>query len=202
MKRTLFIFARRLSFVPRGLVVLALILSGAAIAPAWAQQHIEGRVVGVSDGDTITILDAGNRQHRIRLKGIDAPERGQAFGTASRRALAVPVSGRLVRVRIDSTDRFGRLLGVVFLGGRDVNLEMVRSGMAWHDKRFQRDQSLQERRTYAAAEDEARASRRGLWRDAQPVPPWEFRRQVSNGLILDNPKVHYAKAKLVSACLA
>lgn len=182
MKRTILYFILRFAGVPRWiarLILLATMLAGFGVGSVWAQS-IEGRVVRVADGDTITVLDAGNRQHRIRLKGIDAPESKQAFGNVSRQTLADMVAGRQVRVRADATDRYGRVLGVIFVDGRDANLEMVRAGMAWHYTQYQRDQSAQERSAYAAAEAEARATRRGLWRDANPVPPWDFRRNARN----------------------
>ncbi|MDV7394253.1 thermonuclease family protein, partial [Arthrospira platensis SPKY1] len=96
---------------------------------------------------------------------------------ASQRALSNMVAGQHVRVRNDGIDRFDRVIGVVFVGGHDVNLEMVRLGMAWHYRQFARDQTPAERSAYAAAEQEARAARRGLWADPNPVPPWDFRRE-------------------------
>ena len=156
-------------------------------APAWAAQPtdessrdaslqtLEGRVVGVADGDTITVLDAGNRQTRIRLQGIDAPESSQAFGQASKRGLSDLVFERQVVVEYEKTDRYGRTLGKVLAGGRDVNLLQVEAGLAWHYKYYQDEQSPADRRLYADAETEARSARRGLWVDSNPIPPWDFR---------------------------
>jgi endonuclease YncB( thermonuclease family) len=132
--------------------------------------------VGVADGDTITVLGAGNQQTRIRLQGIDAPESRQAFGQASKRNLSDLIFGRQVVVEYEKTDQYGRTLGKVLTGGRDVNLEQVKAGLAWHYKYYQDEQPPDDRRLYAAAETEARSARRGLWADATPVPPWDFRR--------------------------
>jgi endonuclease YncB( thermonuclease family) len=132
--------------------------------------------VGVADGDTITLLSAGNRQTRVRLQGIDAPESQQAFGQISKRNLSDLVFDRQVVVEYEKTDRYGRTLGKVLAGGRDVNLEQVKAGLAWHYKYYQDEQSSADRRLYADAETEARSARRGLWAEPGPTPPWDFRR--------------------------
>jgi endonuclease YncB( thermonuclease family) len=135
-----------------------------------------GRVVGVSDGDTITVLDQAKKQHKVRLGGIDAPEKGQAFGDRAKESLSRLVYDKSVTVDFHKVDRYGRSVGKVLVAGRDANLEQVRAGFAWWYREYAKEQSLEDRASYAAAEEDARASRRGLWRDAQPVPPWEFRR--------------------------
>jgi endonuclease YncB( thermonuclease family) len=142
--------------------------------PAIADQ-IEGKVVSVADGDTVTVLDAGRVQHKIRLSGIDAPERSQAFGTRSREYLSSIVAGQQVVVETDKTDRFGRSVGKILLRGRDINLAMVAGGLAWHYKKYQREQSSSDRLLYSNAEQEARARRVGLWRDDEPMAPWDWR---------------------------
>ena len=115
------------------------------------------------------MLSDGNEQHKIRLNGIDAPEKGQAFGKVARNHLASLVEGREVRVEWRSKDRYGRILGTVFADGIDVNLEMLRAGLAWHYKRYDKTPA------YAQAEAEAKAARRGLWSDKAPINPEEFR---------------------------
>jgi endonuclease YncB( thermonuclease family) len=137
---------------------------------------LSGKVVGISDGDTVTVLDAERRQHRIRLAGIDAPEKRQPFGQRSKEHLSRLVFGREVVVEIGKTDRYGREVGRILTGGLDANLEQVREGFAWHYKAYAREQSTSDRRQYAEAEEGARTSTRGLWRDVSPVPPWEWRR--------------------------
>lgn len=141
-----------------------------------ATRILEGKVVGVADGDTITVLGAGNRQTRVRLQGIDAPESGQAFGQVSKRNLSDLVFDRQVVVEYEKSDRYGRTLGKVVAFGRDVNLEQVKAGLAWHYKYYLDEQSPEDRRLYADAETEARSARRGLWADPGPIPPWDFRR--------------------------
>lgn len=140
-------------------------------------QTLTGRVVRIADGDTITVLDSSDTQHRIRLEGIDAPESHQAFGTQSKKNLSEMVFGKDVTVVYQKTDQYGRLVGKILLDGKDINLEQVKAGMAWHYKEYQREQALEDRELYAKAEDEAHAARRGLWQDPEPVEPSEFRRE-------------------------
>jgi len=138
-------------------------------------ETITGHVVGVADGDTITVLDADKVQHKIRLAGIDAPEKKQAFGNRSKESLSALAFDKTVNVETDKQDRYGRQVGKVLVNGQDVNLVQVERGMAWFYRQYQREQSPNDRRLYEAAEDAARADKRGLWRDADPMPPWEFR---------------------------
>ena len=137
----------------------------------------EGRVVGVQDGDTITVLDSSNANHRIRLLGIDAPEKGQAFGNRSGQNLSQAIFNRVVTIGWSKHDRYGRIVGKVVLEGQDVCLEQIKAGMAWHYKYYQDDQTREDRQLYAAAEIAARATNVGLWIDPNPIPPWDFRRQ-------------------------
>ena len=151
----------------RGLC-LALLL---ATAPAFAAE-LTGRVVGISDGDTLTLLTDNRRQIRIRLYGIDAPEAHQPYGNRSRQALSALVFRRRVTVEVVDTDRYGRKVGRVIAGGTDVNATMVRLGAAWVYRAYTNDPAL------LRLEAEARAARRGLWAlpEAQRRPPWEWRR--------------------------
>ena len=136
---------------------------------------IVGQVVKVSDGDTLTVLDSSKTQHKIRLHGIDAPEKKQAFGKASRKFLAGLVANREVRVAWSKRDRYQRILGTVFVDGKDANLEMLKAGMAWHYKKFDSTPA------YAQAESEARAAKRGLWQDKSPIEPESFRKAKRAG---------------------
>lgn len=133
-------------------------------------QTIQGKVVRVSDGDTITILDEGKVENKVRLNRIDAPEKKQAFGEVSRKYLATMIAGKFVKVEWTKKDKYGRILGEVFVGEVNVNLKMVQDGLAWHFKRFDNTKA------YALAESEARAKKVGLWKGANPIPPWEFRK--------------------------
>ena len=145
-----------------------------SVTSAFAAETFKGRVVKVADGDTITVLDAANVQHRIRLDKIDAPEKAQPFGDASRKHLAMFVAGKIVEVEWTKKDKYGRILGTVWamLPVRiDVNLQMVKDGFAWHYKHFDNTQS------YADAEIAARMAKRGLWKYPAPITPHEFRKK-------------------------
>ena len=153
--------------------------SGTAQPPTApsGSQTLNGRVVRVADGDTITVLDSTNAQYRIRLEGIDAPELHQAFGAQSKRSLSEMVFGKDVTVVYQKTDQYGRLVGKILLDGKDIDLEQVKAGLAWHYKEYQREQSPEDRELYARSEDEAHASRRGLWQDPDPIEPSAFRKE-------------------------
>ena len=132
---------------------------------------ITGRVVRVADGDTISVLDANNTQHKIRFHGVDSPERDQPHGLVAHRALSSMVAGKTVGIVVIDTDQYGRTLGVVYLEGVNVNLTMVKAGHAWWYRQYAgRDPELR------AAEQDARGAQRGLWGNAAPIPPWDWRR--------------------------
>lgn len=152
-----------------------LLLVASAFSFAAAAHTIEGRVVGVSDGDTVTVLDSARVQHRIRLAGIDAPEKAQPYGDASKRNLSQLVYGASVTVEYEKQDRYGRIVGKVLAGGRDAGLEQLRAGLAWHYKQYAREQSSEDRSAYAALEREAQLAHAGLWRDPAPLAPWTWR---------------------------
>ena len=143
--------------------------------PLVQAETLSGRVVRVTDGDTIVVLDSSKVQHKIRLTGIDAPERGQAYGTKSKEHLSELVAGKSVVIDYNKYDRYQRILGKVIFNGEDVNLEQVEAGMAWHYKKYQGEQSASDRVKYSDAELEARRHKLGLWHDPNPVPPWEYR---------------------------
>ena len=156
--------------------VLALAgLLAAATGPGPLAAELEGRVVGVRDGDTLDLLTTANEQVRVRLAGIDAPEMGQAYGNVAKRALSSMAYGRIARVEWSKKDDYGRVVGKVRVRDADVALRMIRQGLAWHYRAYAAEQSAADRRRYAAAEDGARAQRSGLWQDPDPVAPWLFR---------------------------
>jgi len=132
---------------------------------------IEGRVVRVADGDTLSILDGAKRQHKVRLFGIDTPEHDQPHGAASRRALAQLVDDRHVGVATVETDNYGRTVGLVYLGDTNVNVAMISSGNAWWYRYYAPHERAMEQ-----AESEARQAGKGLWAQGRPVPPWDWRR--------------------------
>lgn len=139
---------------------------------------LQGRVVGVSDGDTVTVLDSSNTQFKIRLMGIDAPEKKQAFGNKSKTSLSDWIFNKQVTVEYRKKDRYGRIVGKIVVAGVDANFEQIKAGMAWHYKKYQSEQSVDDRLIYAQAEEGARAQKLGLWFDADPTPPWEFRKET------------------------
>lgn len=136
---------------------------------------IQGKVVAVADGDTVTVLDATHQQVKIRLAGIDAPEKGQPFGSRSKENLGRMVFGKNVTVDTTKQDKYGRTVGKILVGGVDANLEQIKSGLAWHYKKYESEQPQRDRIGYAQAEIDARSKKSGLWSDAAPVAPWDFR---------------------------
>jgi len=150
--------------------IASVLLHGVGLAA-----ELYGQVVRVSDGDTITIADAELKRYRVRLAGIDAPERRQAYGKASKKYLAIQLVGKSVLVDWHKADRFGRLVGKVSISASDVGLGQVKAGMAWHYKQYANEQSSGDQMAYAAAEVLARRARIGLWKGPEPIPPWKFR---------------------------
>jgi len=145
---------------------------------------LDGTVVKVADGDTITVLDSNKDQHRVRLAGIDAPEKGQPFGNASRKRMNEMVARKEVRVEFNKHDRYGRIVGKVLVRPPDcptcgmtldVGLAQITAGMAWWYRKYANEQSSEDQEQYEFAEQESRAKRAGLWQDKNPQPPWEFR---------------------------
>ena len=132
-----------------------------------------GKVVKVADGDTVTVLD-GRERKKVRLYGIDAPEKKQAFGHKSKQMLLGMVAGDQVRVEVEAIDRYGRFVGRIFDGSEEVNLLMVEQGGAWVYRRYTSDAR------YYQAERDAKAARRGLWglSSSERIPPWDWRRSA------------------------
>jgi endonuclease YncB( thermonuclease family) len=131
------------------------------------------KVIGVSDGDDITVLKS-KTAIKIRLYGIDCPERGQTYGAKAKRLTSDMVSGKMVEIKAVDTDRYKRSVAWVTVAGKSLNEELVRAGLAWHYKRYSSDQVL------AELERQARKSRVGLWADPHSIPPWEYRRLMKN----------------------
>ena len=151
----------------------ALLLS---LALPVAAATIEGRVVGVTDGDTITVLDHQNVQHRVRVASIDAPERKQPYSSRSKENLSWWIFNRTVVVESTKRDRYKRIIGQVFLDGHDIGLEQVRAGMAWWYRAYSKEQKHEDRELYKQAELAAKERKLGLWRGRDPIPPWEWRK--------------------------
>ena len=154
------------------LTICSLLLIGGALNVATLQ----GKVIGVADGDTVTLLDAQKNQHKIRLQGIDAPELAQDWGSESRAALQGLALHQTVTIAYDQRDRYGRLLGHVFSTGCDhINLRLLREGMAWYYRAYACDLPASLRTPFNQAESTAQQQQQGLWRQVSPVAPWIFR---------------------------
>ena len=162
-------------------LLLAISLFALITTEAYAAT-LTGRIISIADGDTVTLLDANLQQHKIRLSGIDAPEKRQPFGNRSRLHLGAMVFGKQVTADCPKTDRYKRALCKIEVDGVDANLAQVEAGMAWHYKEYAREQRASDRRRYAQAEEEARQARRGLWSDRAAVAPWDFRKARREGL--------------------
>ena len=140
--------------------------------PLYGQaETLTGKVVKIADGDTLSILDAGQKVHKVRLVGIDAPEHDQPFGDKSSENLTKLVAGQQVEVLWTKRDRYHRILGKVIEDGRDINLAQIKAGMAWVYPKYARDRQLFE------AQRAAQTAKVGLWADTAPIPPWDWRAQ-------------------------
>ncbi|MGG7049082.1 MULTISPECIES: thermonuclease family protein [unclassified Campylobacter] len=129
---------------------------------------LDGKVIKVSDGDTITILTEQKEQIRIRLNGIDAPEEKQAYGNKARLFLADMIAGQMVFVEEHKKDRYGRVVGTIYFNDYDINEQMVLNGYAWAYVKYDKK--------YKLHEIQAKRQGLGLWQDKNPIPPWEFRK--------------------------
>ena len=144
------------------------------LLPAVAIADFAGLVVGITDGDTIKVMHNGKAE-KIRLHGIDCPEKGQPYGTKAKQFTSQLVFGKEVTVKDYGLDnnRYKRTLGEIVLhDGRVVNEELLRAGLAWWYRKY-----VPNRVDLAALEEEARTARRGLWADPHPVPPWCWRKR-------------------------
>lgn len=141
-----------------------------SVFPALCLAGYECKVVGVTDGDTLTALCAGNQQVKIRLAEIDAPEKAQPFGERSKQSLSDLCFDREAEITPLTTDRYGRTVARVHCESIDANAEQLRRGMAWVYDKYVTDRSLY------ALQDEAKSARRGLWLDKATTPPWEWRK--------------------------
>ena len=156
------------------LFFLALFIIFSLVAQSWfySQSNEFLRVIGIKDGDTVVLLTKEKEEITVRLSEIDAPERKQAFGTVSRTYLSNLIFNKEVKLDKVGTDRYGRTLGFIYSrNGTNINLEMVKMGMAWQYDKYSKSAVLRR------AQLEARSQKIGLWKDPFPVPPWEFRRR-------------------------
>jgi endonuclease YncB( thermonuclease family) len=151
------------------------LLANFAFFDASANTILEGKVVSVADGDTLTVLDNRQTPYKVRLLGIDAPEKKQAFGEKSKQSLVELAHGKNVRIVFNKKDKYGRIVGQVFVGALDICHQQIKSGLAWHYKKYQNEQSIRDRDAYSASEISAQSQQLGLWSDPRPVAPWDYR---------------------------
>jgi len=153
-------------------LILLLLISLVLPSTTLSQDLLTARVIGVADGDSITVLSPINKQVLIRLYGIDCPEIGQAFGMKAEEFTSGLCFGMTIKYRLMGIDRFDRTVATVYLeDGRELNLEILKAGLTWHYERYPK------RQDYADAQEEARRAGIGLWTDKDPTPPWEWRRE-------------------------
>ncbi|WP_047393137.1 MULTISPECIES: thermonuclease family protein [Chitinibacter] len=141
-----------------------------------AGMRISGEVVGVADGDTVTVLDSERQQYKLRLAYIDAPEKAMPYGQKSKQHLSDLIYRKTVSVQIDDVDRYGRGVARIEYQGQDINQQQVAAGLAWHYTRYAKTQARSAYQAYQDAEQQARAQRSGLWQDSNPTPPWDWRK--------------------------
>ena len=150
----------------------------AGISHLCIASPITGRVVGVADGDTLTILDNTQSQHKVRIGGIDAPERRQPFGARSKKSLSELAFNEHVIADCPKKDRYGRWVCKVTVGGVDVGLTQIQRGMAWWYEKYRSEQVAGDQATYSYAQSEARRMAIGLWSEPLPMPPWDYRKST------------------------
>jgi micrococcal nuclease len=138
--------------------------------PFHCFSQFEGKVVSVADGDTFTMI-VDNEQVKIRLHGIDCPEKSQDFGLVAKEFLSDYVFGKFVTVQNMDTDRYGRIIGMVTIDGTNVNEELLKAGLAWHYIKYDNNSKWKQ------LEETARKSKKGLWVQANAIPPWGYRRE-------------------------
>jgi endonuclease YncB( thermonuclease family) len=155
-------------------LALALLGPHTTLAATNPGPTLQGQVVRVSDGDTVT-LQTQDSTIKIRLAGIDAPETKMPHGPQAKAHLAALVLGKQVQAIVQKKDRYGRTIATLMLNTKDVNLAMVQAGMAWHYKQYEREQTAVQAASYSASEQLAQAAGRGLWSQPNAVPPWSWR---------------------------
>jgi micrococcal nuclease len=166
------LFGKMPFFIARSFGVLSILLFffSCSNTDKRVDPLLEGKVVGISDGDTFKLLSNGNLTLRIRLYGVDAPEKGQDFSTQAKQKLSELIFSKYIKVEKKDTDRYGRIVGLVYVNEININEEMLRNGMVWHYKQFDKSEK------WAALERIAQQQKLGLWSRSSPVPPWQWRK--------------------------
>jgi endonuclease YncB( thermonuclease family) len=144
---------------------------------AITKNAYEGKVIAVSDGDTIKVLTADMQTHKIRFANVDAPEKAMPYGQEAKATLSAKIFGRSVRVEVETIDQYQREVGRIFLDDRDINLAQLAEGYAWHYVQYARKgQNSVVFNQYNEAQQAAKEQHLGLWQDVDPTPPWDWRR--------------------------
>jgi endonuclease YncB( thermonuclease family) len=177
---------------PSAAVVPMIPAPAASAAAAAAAQlanplnHFSAKVVSITDGDTVDVLAPGNLTYAVRLAGIDAPEHDQAFGAQSTQHLSDLISGKTVTLDCENERSYGRLICKILLpNGEDACLDQVKAGMAWHYKQYEDDQGADDRHAYSVAECAAMKSKTGLWSEAHPIQPQDYRHATNSQMLFD-----------------
>lgn len=159
------------------LSILAVVLQHFKAPPPASPEacNLTGKITKVSDGDSVELKDETGVIHKIRLAGIDAPEYNQAYGRAAKTLLASLIDQQTLCIEWNKIDRYKRLVGKLWYQGRDVNLQLVEAGLAWHYKYYEDEQSAVDRKRYAQAEQQAKAAKTGLWQSKKTIAPWDWR---------------------------
>ena len=165
--------------------IIVLLLSITLSCPLLADT-LSGKVVKITDGDTVHVLQDNHIREKIRLAGIDAPERKQAHANKAKQYLASLIGNEVVTVEFNKRDRYGRIVGKIIHNDSDINLEMVKAGYAWHYKKYQKEQSADDRLSYRVAENSARTHEMGLFQANNSIPPWIWRKNKKK-----LPKINY-----------
>lgn len=161
---------RKLANDPKRLFVFLIVLAFFFILNSCSthEANLQGKVIRVVDGDTIELLDQNKKRHKIRFFGIDAPESNQAYGLKSKQFLASLVAGKEVKIHTKEKDKYGRILGIVYLDDKDINKIMVENGFAWAYTYYSDKYKLEH--------DQAKKDKNGLWADKNPIEPYKWRK--------------------------
>ncbi len=146
-----------------------------ATPAAATTSSITGEVIALADGDSFTLLDADQKQHKVRIQGIDAPELGQDFCQESKQQLSALIFGKAVKVSFSKFDKYGRVVGKVTAANQDVGRRMISTGLAWFYRNYANELTATDREVYDNEESAAKANGKGLWSIGEPMPPWEYR---------------------------
>ena len=182
---------KKLDFSFRRLLLCFILFSVISPKIAFSECKLTGKVVKITDGDSIVVLDRTKKQHKIRLMGIDAPERKQPFGKKSKQYLSSLIGKKWVCVDWHKLDKYKRKIGKIIFNKADVNYQMVKKGFAWHFKRYEKEQARNDAKKYAIAEVKARSSLIGVWSEPDPIAPWDWRKG-KRPIILNNQQKQVA----------